>query len=427
MATYTIFTDQMEEISKKINRIANKCKKAGFPFTFTSGDSYDKVVEIKDSEGNTSTYILHLTDIEVSCVFRYEGWTALGMVQRKDGIIQCYFRDPSLIKEYCTTDFHCDHCKKHVRRNSVVVLEHEGGDRKVVGTSCVKEFTCGLDGNLIAAFADLSYCLEHDSKKIVSLLDNDDIPDECEYTEFYEHIGLYAKRCESVLKVVECAASIIRSYGFKSSQCVDRDEVPTCAMIPDWVRDYDKRIIEEDKEEAKDAMNWILGLDEQEYMKSSYLFNLHQICLEDFCTSKYYGMLASLIPTYRKAIVTAKIDELKRVSQYVGSVGEKITKDVVVIKKFWFETQFGNSCVILMKDNEGNILKWLTSSSTSKIKEGDEVKVTGTIKSHDEYRGEKQTSLLRCKFSMKEEMVIPEIIHENSSDRALREFLEYCG
>ena len=75
---------------------------------------------------------------------------SLGLVQRKDGIVQCYFNDASLIAQYKDTDFHCDHCHKNVYRNSITVLENESGERKVVGTSCVKEFTSGLDGNIIA-------------------------------------------------------------------------------------------------------------------------------------------------------------------------------------------------------------------------------------------------------------------------------------
>ena len=45
-------------------------------------------------------------------MFKFNGLTALGMVQQKDGIIQCYFDDASLIKQYKDTSFHCDHCHK---------------------------------------------------------------------------------------------------------------------------------------------------------------------------------------------------------------------------------------------------------------------------------------------------------------------------
>ena len=130
----------VQDFTKKINRIANKCDKQGIPYTYIVGDPYDRVLTLK----NGDSFILSITDIELDIQFKFNGWRSLGLIQRKEGITQCYLNSQELIKQYGNTDFHCDHCHKHVYRNSVIVLENDNGERKVVGISCVKEFTCGL-------------------------------------------------------------------------------------------------------------------------------------------------------------------------------------------------------------------------------------------------------------------------------------------
>ena len=145
MATYTILNNMLDEISKKIKRIVKKCEANNIDYTFNVSNPYTKIVSAGDE-----TFEICLVDLDLDVMLKFNGWTSLGMVQQKDGIIQCYFDDASLIKQYKDTDFHCDHCHKKVHRNSVVILENESGERKIVGTSCVKEFTSGLDGKLIA-------------------------------------------------------------------------------------------------------------------------------------------------------------------------------------------------------------------------------------------------------------------------------------
>ena len=385
MATYTVFTKDFDRIFKKINRVANKCSKANIPVVFTYSDPYERIISI-----NNNSYSFSLTDITVDCSFKYNGWTALGMVQRKDGIIQCYFKDPSLIPEYSTTDFHCDHCKKNVYRNSVVILQHESGSRKIVGTSCVQEFTCGLNGNLIAEFADLSNLLENNSSRLLHLNDSEII----EESEGIADIVSYGTIIHNVEKVVSCASHLINNYGFRTSN----DDEATCKYIPDCMEHYN-RVTEEEKEEARKAISWILNLSQEEKMVSSYIFNVYKVCEAEYCTSRYYGLLASLIPTYRKHLAKSN-QENNHSSKHIGEIGNRITTNVTIIKRLCFDSVYGNCWIILMKDNDGNILKWTTSKRLSEeYKEGYETKVTGTIKDHDLYRGEKQTSITRCKFS----------------------------
>lgn len=417
MATYTIFTKDLEATTKKINRIAKKCQKANVPFVFNVGESYDKVIEVKNANGDASHYVLNLTDIEVNCQFKHDGWTALGLVQRKDGIVQCYFNDASLIKEYSKTDFHCDHCKKHVHRNSVVVLEHENGGRKVVGTSCVEEFTCGLSGNLVASFADLSFELENDCERIARMLDtqkcsNDDAFDiDAEWSrEMNEFLNRCGSPCYDVNEIIACAANIISTNGFKPSSDIEA----TWKFILDCYDKYNKYVTESDKAEAKKAIDWILSMNEDERTQSSYIFNLYQICASGYCTMRHFGLLASLIPSYKKSESKRIQSETKAISNYVGNVGDKFNLTLTYIRTVSYESQYGVGYFHFFMDEQGNIFKWSTNSPMEygvkqqdfdntflyTLDAGAIVKVSGRIKSHDEYRGEKQTVITRCKYEV---------------------------
>jgi hypothetical protein len=111
----------------------------------------------------------------------------------------------------------------------------------------------------------------------------------------------------------------------------------------------------------------------------------------------YNGIRMFCFDMYR--IIDAKIEALKPVSQYVGTVGEKITVTAVYEHCAYYDTQFGTTWVHTFLTADGDILVWKTSNSLMAIQVDDQVTLTGTVKEHSEYRGKKQTILTRCKVS----------------------------
>ena len=338
------------------------------------------------------------------------------MVQQKDGIIQCYFDAASLIRQYKDTDFHCDHCHKKVHRNSVVILENESGERKVVGTSCVKEFTGGLDGKLIAEVNDYMNILKKKSSELNSLMDSEDDA----ACEFFKNNGV---QTYNVVDIVSAAKRIIDKYGYVSSGNVNA----TWKYI---MCEYDVHKVEE---EAINAIKWIKSLSEDEINKSSYLFNIRQIIDAEYCTGRHFGFLASLIPSYSKSEYKRLLDSKNgntKVSNYVGNVGDKINVKATYLNSYNYDTQFGSSYIHLFVDDNGNIFKWSTNSklefilkdSNSKLSQsycldkGAIIQLTGKIKDHSEYRGQKQTVLTRCKY---------EVLESKDRDEKIASLKEY--
>lgn len=403
MTTYTILTSMVKDFTKKINHIAKKCDKQGIPYTYIVKDPYDKVVETEKGD----TFTIDVTDIELEILFKFNGWKSLGVIQRKDGITQCYLHSQELIQQYCDTDFHCDHCHKHVHRNSVIILEHDSGERKVVGTSCVKEFTCGLDGNLIAAFNDIEVVLNQKNSELKILLQGESL-DDLPISVFCEQNG---RPIYNVEKVVSCAVKLINTYGFE----------PSDSFNATWkfVLDVYKTTKETDPEAIR-AIEWIKSLSKEEFTKSSYLFNLRQIIDADYCTMRHFGLLVSLIPTYRKAEAKRLQGTNTSSSKYVGNVGDKLSLTLTYIKSFFYESQYGTCFFHLFSDTDGNMFKWSTNKSLNfkregrsySLDQGATLTLTGTVKDHEDYRGIRQTVLIRCKYEIVSSQLQKEIEEE---------------
>lgn len=103
----------------------------------------------------------------------------------------------------------------------------------------------------------------------------------------------------------------------------------------------------------------------------------------------------------------ARIKAQKAISQFVGTVGERITTTATFDHSAWFDFKLGGwmdqtMWIHTFKDADGNALIWKTSSnSLSDLQEGDQIQITGTVKEHSEYQDEKQTVLTRCKITRK--------------------------
>lgn len=410
MATYTILNSMAEEICKKVKRIVKKCEKNHIDYIFNVSDPYNKLVKVNDN-----TFEVCLVDLNLDVTFKFNGWCSLGMVQRKDGIVQCYFDNADLIKQYKDTDFHCDHCHKKVHRNSVVILEHDNGERKVVGTSCVKEFTSGLDGNLIAEVNDYMAIFNMRNSELRCLMQGEEDAD-----VFFERHGV---KTYDVVDIVSAAKRLIDKYGFEPSGSYNA----TWKFIMD---EYDRTKIES---EAADAIEWIKSLSEDDVTKSSYLFNLKQIIDAGYCTARHFGFLASLIPSYRKSEYKRLIDlknSDKKESEYVGNVGDKISVKVTYMNTHTYDTQFGSSHIHLFMDDDGNIFKWSTGTDLEfivkderanytqwyRLDKGATIQLSGKIKAHDEYHSQKQTVLTRCKY---------EVLESKERDERIAEIDEY--
>lgn len=122
--------------------------------------------------------------------------------------------------------------------------------------------------------------------------------------------------------------------------------------------------------------------------------------------------LARKLEEERIAKEKARIEAEKAVSQWIGEEGQKISVDCTFVKTAWYTARIGfredTIYVHTFKDVEGNKIVWKTQKGLGSLElnYGEPVTVSGTVKEHGEYDGEKQTYVIRCKI----EKILPEKI-----------------
>lgn len=403
---YAIYEGNYERLIKKLAFISKKANKYGLNINFKEvGEEFR---EVKNEFGTVYTARFIIVDVEGDVV-KQNDWVCVATVEHpsnmSDNVIRQIDLTVEIPRKYYDAPMHCDHC--HTTRNrSVMFIVHNvvTDEWKMVGKSCLKEFTNGLDPQAVAAH--ISYYEE--------LIEGESIDPNGHMPDYY-----------SVYKNLLYASEAVRMYGYRSSQGTNRNTKEMTVehyayseggwggrnALGDSVQ---KQVIleiadgfnahrPENEEFVKNAIEWISNLDTSD--ESLYMHNLKTIVIKQYIKRSELGILVSLIPTYKKAMERKASDEIRKAenarkaqqSDYVGTVGEKIDFEVKAIALVTsFDTQFGTTYLYEMEDVAGNIYKWFASNSYSV--EG--VKsVRGTVKKHEEYRGVKGTVLTRCKLA----------------------------
>lgn len=441
MAEFIVPDFKFESLSKKLHTIANKCKKAGVDYIMEIGQLYPQRCMVhcylkEEHREVKETRVIACRKVNIELKYHINGWAVLGTVNIKSGVRQTYFADASLCQKYVDVDMsHCDHCHTHRKRKSVVVLQNEETHEvKVVGATCCKEFTKGLDGAMCSEWCSVYDDLAHlsiNDCETKCYFNDEDLPRKSEIgdLDIFHNI--------TSLTIVIAASYLICKQGFVSGQdarvC---NEFPTSHYVENLVNacqnEYicwycDRREDEIQKPEdfislgAKDitkdqidlaysAFEWCKNLTDEEVTEASYLFNLRTLCrYEDtMATNMNAGMLTSLIPTYRRAMDKKRREQAKaseKVSEYMFNVGERVSTDAIFEDYFTFSTysvysRDGEVVKVVYKFNvNGNTLVWITEKADliNNIHKGQKVCLTGRVKEHSEYRGTKQTVMTRCK------------------------------
>ena len=156
------------------------------------------------------------------------------------------------------------------------------------------------------------------------------------------------------------------------------------------------RLCDVDNQLVADSINWCSNLTDEEVENSEdvYLNNIRSIARIGIVSNRSSGFAASIITAYKNFL--RKQESI--ISEFIGKEKEKVTMEVTLKNMIGFETMYGFSTIYIF-EKDGNILTWKTTSSVniSKSDIGSICKLTGTIKAHNIYKGNKQTELTRCK------------------------------
>lgn len=98
----------------------------------------------------------------------------------------------------------------------------------------------------------------------------------------------------------------------------------------------------------------------------------------------------------------AQLKAEREISKHVGEIGERLSiKGTYQRTGSWDQKSFAGYGMVTMyihtfKDADGNVFTWKTQNTLG-MEYGECVNLTGTVKEHAEYKGERQTVLTRCK------------------------------
>lgn len=392
---YQCLKSDFAEVEKRIKSIIKKLDKYGFSYDYKVLDSEvksvpyykvdpadrgsrykhsDVLVEVQNYEFDMETLklgdYLPVAIIEHDVVMDVEGVNNIVRIVNDTEVVK---------KEWLTIGGHCDDCNDNYNRKKTVILKNAQGEYRQVGTGCLKKYT-GIDCfDIISIYGSVDEIFNTE----LYLEGNSEPAQDFRYALTREVLAA----CIDVMKA---------DNGKYRSRHVSK---PTVEQARDIIM---KGKTIDSYDEADEIIKYYKDLIVSEYYEFCVGFD-RDVC--NACIAEYArindGRVAYAYIAYKK--LKEFIDKRKQReedklnSEYIGEIGEKITRFVKIDKIVPVETMYGLSCLYIFVDEEGNELTWFTASNVY-ADVGEWYNITGKVKEHKEYDGKKQTALTRVKF-----------------------------
>jgi len=392
MKIYKCFTSDFQDLEKKIKRITKKLDKNNLKWSFEKlGESVEEVRVIdyvnrdnipswQFSPKDCGTVVVDVT----SYTFEMESlklgeFEVLAVIEHNavegsnENIIHVIKENASVPLEYRTVKSHCQHCKSDRKRNKTVLLINAENQIIQVGSTCIKEYT-GIDGlSIIGNYQDIhDICIEEPK------MDYDNFSKQLKYDKTIDYLASCIQLINS--KGYEKEVTKYKAWEISGTDDLDKKYLPVAEKI----------------------INYFQNREFKEY--ETFQNNIKQYLSNEY--TKINGIVAYAYVSYlnelEKDEKKAKEQEGKKDSNHIGNTGDKLEKELTLKKRVSYETSYNGynevtQYIYLFEDAEGNIYKWNTSKYLE-LDNGDNLKLKGSVKAHEEYAGAKQTVLTRCKL-----------------------------
>jgi len=427
--TFQILPENLDLLQEKLAKLNKKASKLGCePIVCTVLG--EVMVQIKSNDEDEKPRLEKR--IEVSVIGKapkLNGWSIAAVIEHSEvgNILRAVppFSAEAFNAQFRTSSAICEHCGFDRKRKDTYIVKHDDGRQAQVGRTCLKDFTGHASPEGIATWAEIISCLE----ELVNGFGG----------------GSSSVQYFNLSDILETAACVIRRDGFMSrirAQKIAAEKnfewMPTTtAETVNWLfapirctgkeareeaeRKAAYKIQDTDKETAAAAHTWTLNLDPT--VDQDYLWNLRVVANMGEITYRNMGLAVSMIAAWKREMDRLAGIEYERktrpASEFVGTIGEKLTITVTLKKAMEFETRFGMSTLHIFTDANGNTLTWWTKNSG--MEETHTYEIKGTVKAHEIYsrtkdedgfpvNGTKQTVLTRCKIVREIEATVDESV-----------------
>jgi hypothetical protein len=399
LATVTVVTERLEEAKKALEKLAKKAHRYGCPdISWEIGKEVVKTHVVRDWDGEERHIKVSHTELIITGeALRYGNHEFLAHIELHEGgnLVDKAPGVEDLDHKFRDSTGFCEHCKTARRRNDVYAVRNlDNGEQLQVGRTCLRDYL-GVDpAAIIHRFALFRGAME--------------LEDE------YSFGSSKAKWHQSIEGALALAAVCIRLYGWCSkSAAAYKDVNPTVYYVglvlglisrpseqqKEQIREILAARTEADYELAKKTLHWVR---EEWKDNSDYAHNLRVIFSADVLhDERRLGLAVSAVGTYQRLHEgkAKRHDEIaaKFRSQHVGKVGERLRDLKLILRsqRVINGNDWGDVVLVKFEDESGNMFSWFTGRGT-KLDDGSQVLVTGTVKRHGEYNGVLETQLSRC-------------------------------
>lgn len=384
------------KLNKEIEKLNRRAKKLDLdPLEAVFGET--QIKESFDPNGNKYKYEAINVTIEGS-VPSIDGWSVVLVIDHHaEGNIIADLSGGSvtLPKSYREADSrNCDHCGHRRVRNKSFIITDGNDDWMQIGSSCIKDFGDPTVERTLGFLAS--------ANRIFHDFENED----------YGLGGGYAAWGSSLEEVLDTAILLINAIGFVKSRDENGDYNgdSTKNAIIGYLFDHKARrnyirAIEENgtipsdgEGSLNDIRESIIDWIESDNSDSDFMANLKVIFkMKDFVEAKYFGYIAGAVVGFNRKIAREREERVEYNNEFFpAEPKERIKIKGVTLESIKaIESFYGTSFLHRFIDAENRVLVWFASNNKLSERVSETFDIKATIKSHDEYKGLRQTKVNR--------------------------------
>lgn len=349
---------EIHNVNLELQKLQNKFSKADFYFNVYKNPC-KMLYKNKELDGIDIKIVIQ------NPILQYKGYIYIATLKRELKNIengnQIFSNLKEDFSEYFNINFRCDHCKTNRKRKIVHLFRNEEGKDLMIASSCSKEyFGINLGSKLDKI---LNVYNKQDSIlnefKLMSVQWKQNFFD----TIYYANIvsSLLRKRKEYYKEV---STEALELYNLQAKI------TPTLNASKFYQYWEDKREINNFVHNVKTALRML---------------------------KPQAGLIAWAVWEYLDKVEDIKNEKIKIVNEWVGNIGQTIFFTAKILSKKDHVSDWGNSYIVKMLKSDGKVLTWFAGGKWYSIVNdwniGDIFSGKARIKSHDEYRYEKYTTI----------------------------------
>lgn len=280
----------------------------------------------------------------------------------------------------------CDHCQVPRARNNTYMLSNvTTGETKQVGSTCVSDFLGEHQrdpdkiASLFERFADLGLEFEYDPDKDL----------ECGGRI---EIGISpVDLMSATLKIVEQDGGYLSAEKAESLGCMSTGNRLQSAF---WGKN--PIVVAPGIAHAEQAKQVVSWLKEQKSVDSLWLRNISYLADREGITLKNAPLFGSGFVAWNRELQNQLRSE-RGAGDWIGAAGDKVATVATLERRGSYDNAYGTVAVLSFRDEEGNGMVWKTQSPPQGLILGSTYHLAATVKAHGEYKGDKQTEVIRVK------------------------------